>query len=320
MPIRSLVKSRVKFTFITLNLSVLAFFFLLLFSDSDKFLTARLASVRKYGPPALTNESLEVQTREDYLVSLLGDQMFLYASLLGIARAKNRQPLIEGGENLRKIFNISITKNYIRASGWPVLSTWRTEAAHAELPRINLTLRGQYQSWKYFHLVQEEIRREFTFHPEIQNFANQFYKNLRRLYPSLTFVVTFVGVHIYRGKVQRSVARKLIIAPLSYFTKAIKLMRSLLSGTALFIISSDDPLWCRENFSDQQDLIVLDSGPAAGHLAILASTTHLIISTGSFGWWAAWLADGATIYYNNVNNQTSTESEYFPHKWIGIRD
>lgn len=196
------------------------------------------------------------------------------------------------------------------------MTSLKTEAAHAELPRRNLTLRGHFQSWKHFDLVQKEIRREFTFQPEIQNLANEFFKNLKRLYPS----VTCVGVHVYRGKIQRSVNRKLIIAPLSYFTKAMKLMRSLIPGRALFIVISDDRHWCRENFNDQQDLIVLDSGPTAGHLAILARTTHLIISTGSYGWWAAWLADGVTVYYNNIKNQESTGSDYFPHKWIDVSD
>lgn len=100
----------------------------------------------------------------------------------------------------------------------------------------------------------------------------------------------------------------------------MKLMRTLINSKALFIVTSDDPDWCRKNFVFHQDIIVLDFGPPAGHLAILASANYIIISTGSYGWWGAWLADGVTIYYKTVKHEESTRSNYFPIEWIGIGD
>ncbi|ELT91392.1 hypothetical protein CAPTEDRAFT_40726, partial [Capitella teleta] len=46
-------------------------------------------------------------------------------------------------------------------------------------------------------------------------------------------------------------------------------------------------------------------------LAILSMSEHVIITTGSFGWWGAWLANGTTIYYSDWPRNNSTLSKGF---------
>jgi len=68
-------------------------------------------------------------------------------------------------------------------------------------------------------------------------------------------------------------------------------------------------------------------GQSAGEdLALLASCDHTVITTGTFGWWAAWLANGITVYYANHPRHGSQLSsmihhdDYYPPQWIGIDD
>jgi len=60
-------------------------------------------------------------------------------------------------------------------------------------------------------------------------------------------------------------------------------------------------------------------------LALLAACDAMIVSTGSFGWWAAWLVNRTTVYYDRwarVGSGFSREfdrSRYFPPRWIPLR-
>jgi galactoside 2-L-fucosyltransferase 1/2 len=62
---------------------------------------------------------------------------------------------------------------------------------------------------------------------------------------------------------------------------------------------------------------------ASADLAILSSCNHSVVTAGSFGWWAAWLANGYTVYYGNYPpfdrvNLTSHARDYIPTNWFGI--
>ena len=65
---------------------------------------------------------------------------------------------------------------------------------------------------------------------------------------------------------------------------------------------------------------------AAQDLAILASCNHTVMTTGSYSWWAAWLANGTAVYYADYPTRGSYLSrlfrseDYYHPKWIGIDD
>ena len=66
-------------------------------------------------------------------------------------------------------------------------------------------------------------------------------------------------------------------------------------------------------------------GRSAGHdLAVLSMCDHMIVSAGTFGWWAAWLANGTTVYFDNwPRNGTTLDNmfdrrDYYPRHWIPI--
>lgn len=63
---------------------------------------------------------------------------------------------------------------------------------------------------------------------------------------------------------------------------------------ARFFIFSDDPGWCRREFT-AADTEVIDSGPVAANplhdLLLMSLASHHIIANSSYSWWAAWLGD-----------------------------
>ena len=104
---------------------------------------------------------------------------------------------------------------------------------------------------------------------------------------------TRVGVHVRRA----DYASGYTVSPTDYFRSAMRYFTERYRHVE-FIVCSDDIRWCRNNLP-----AAIDSGSAAqmrfSHgkspevdLAILARCDHVIMSVGSFGWRAAWLANG----------------------------
>jgi len=94
----------------------------------------------------------------------------------------------------------------------------------------------------------------------------------------------------------------------------------------LFIVCSDDPSWCLQNLPTHRlrhAEFVSTEDPVVD-LAILAMCQHTIITVGTFGWWAAWLANGTTVYFKDwprPGSQLATatsHNDYFPPHWIPL--
>ena len=98
-----------------------------------------------------------------------------------------------------------------------------------------------------------------------------------------------------------------------YFTDKYK--------NVLFIVCSDDIQWCKDNIVGG-NIVYSQTESDVIDLAILSHCNHTIMSTGSFGWWGAWLANGTTIYYSKWPRPVSvleymvTKHDFFIPEWI----
>ncbi|BFZ21494.1 hypothetical protein BsWGS_24534 [Bradybaena similaris] len=261
----------------------------------------------------------------------LGNKMFKYASLLGIAKSEGRRPFVlpyTQEVDMESIFNLTFVEHSpaYYPSSWITIE--ETEYAYYDpvfqkLPKRELMLRGWVQSWKYFHNVEHLLRKEFVFTQRYKYEADGVLNDIRQKYPHPEQIV-FVGVHVRRRDELSTTFT--CISPRSYFIKSFQKMRSLSPGkTVIFIISSNDLAWC-EKYLASNDTIVLQPSAPAFHFAILASCNHFILSVGTFGWWAGWLTGGYVIYYNKFPLPHSHEAggfhldDYYPPSWIGIGD
>ena len=93
----------------------------------------------------------------------------------------------------------------------------------------------------------------------------------------------------------------------------------------VFFVCSNDIGWAKQNLvQSRQNIFFSNTSDAILDFATLSVMDHMIMSVGTFGWWASWIANGTTIYYKHpYSNGSSLEKkfnaeDFFPPQWIGL--
>ncbi len=140
-----------------------------------------------------------------------------------------------------------------------------------------------------------------------------------------------IGVHIRRGDMvtnQKHVDYGYTVADQQYLEIAVKYYENIFEQQDLvFIVCSDDIKWAKQHFNFTSHHVVFSENRTdVLDLAILSKCDHTIMTTGTFGWWASWLAGGQVVYYSNYPRKYSRlersfskdKTDYFPPEWIGM--
>lgn len=147
----------------------------------------------------------------------------------------------------------------------------------------NVYLQGFFQSECFFSPIQTILRQELQIKDEL-------IKEVRTL--GKTFQTqNSVALHIRRGDYKNEeTLRYHGIVPLSYYHKAIDVLKQKLP-TPLFYIFSDDGNWVKENLQLENATIVsgTHSKTHFEDLFLMSQCQHNIIANSSFSWWGAWL-------------------------------
>lgn len=235
----------------------------------------------------------------------LGNQLFQYATLRAVAEAQGYEmripmrvdaqknsglvelgPLSLGCEPLAEEDARRFTHRYIE----------RTHAFDPDVFNVRdwTDLAGYFQSEKYFKHLRRELLREFTFRDPIGAFASRYIEAVR----ARSGGAPLVAVHVRRGDYLEKGGRLRILSA-DWYRGAMDMFAQ--SGP-VFLIFSDDPGWCAENFGGSPDpdsllrplSVIHVATPDHWHdLAAMTQCDHFIISASSFSWWGAWLAQGA---------------------------
>ena len=269
----------------------------------------------------------------------LGNHLFQYAALYGIARATNRLPILPPGTEIPEMF---IKSKYSIQEG---LAPHHITMVHErnsgiftptfyELPSEDVLVCCYLQSWRYFYSYRTMIRHLFRFRRSIREKAatlledarQQYIRKNSHLHGTHVPKFTYVGVHVRRGDymLKEHLKRGYKPAPHSYLRKAMSHFR-LHHPNVMFVVSSDDLRWSalHLNLSDVTFVTGNDQGV---DLAMLASCNHTIMTVGTYGWWASWLAGGQVTYYKDwiIPGSEIASSynnvDYFPPEWYGIGD
>lgn len=212
---------------------------------------------------------------------------------------------------------------------------------------------GFFQSWKYRRLVDARLRRHLAFRREIADFVDRFMEASAP--PNWVDAGRFVrvGVHVRRGDVLSAdkVEFGLTTPTATYFRRAMAYFVDRYAPRVQFVVAGNDMPWCLEQFPrivdelmaaaavggggrkstgggvELQLNVTYSVGHSAGQdLALLARCDHVIVSTGTFGWSAAWLAKGDAVYFEDWPRNGSTlaasfdRRDYFPPAWVGMND
>nr|XP_025869581.1 galactoside 2-alpha-L-fucosyltransferase 2 isoform X2 [Vulpes vulpes] len=262
----------------------------------------------------------------------LGNQMGEYATLYALAKMNGRPAFIpaEMHSTLAPIFRITLpVLQDTTASSIPWqnyhLNDWMEEE-YRHIPGEYVRLTGYPCSWTFYHHLRNEILREFTLHDHVREEAQKF---LRGLQVNGRQPGTFVGVHVRRGDYVQVMPEvwKGVVADQRYLEQALDWFRTRYNSP-IFVVSSNGMAWCRENINSSRGDVVfagngIESSPAKD-FALLTQCNHTVMTIGTFGIWAAYLAGGETIYLANYTLPDSPflkifkpEAAFLP-EWVGI--
>ena len=248
----------------------------------------------------------------------IGNQMFQYAALRGIAANNNTNFCLpkwdnevnDGLGNMLKteLFDCFKMKSVNNSNIQLIDFTVVPESGFNFDEKVfncgdEVSLWGFFQSEKYFKNVEETIRRDFEFHDEI-------------LTPCYDMMQGFleggrvVGLHIRRTDYLSNPNHHFV--GLNYYREAL----SKFSDNTQILIFSHDSQWChdQELFSDDRFMISEnDSGYV--DMCLMSMCTDFIIGNSSFSWWAAWLGNrGEVIAPKNwFPDDKDTSDLYCPH-------
>ncbi|XP_046364536.1 galactoside alpha-(1,2)-fucosyltransferase 1-like [Haliotis rufescens] len=250
----------------------------------------------------------------------LGNVMFQYASLLAIALRNGKRPFVFSSNIIRGTFDVSFVED-VDTKQWLQIKE-RQFAAYcpemANLPKGSFQLVQMFQSWRYFEPIKQEIRKELKFKEEHEQAGGEMFRHYTAPYRNRTII----ALHVRRTDMNDTTesSHGHTMAPLSYIRKAILHMQSKFR-TPVFLIATDDKDWCRTHLAGPDMVLMYNDNP---HMDLVAMSMcdHVIMTVGTFGWWAAWLVGGYTIYYNGYPKEGSimarefVKEDFFQPHWI----
>ena len=250
----------------------------------------------------------------------LGNQMFQYASILGVAEGigtsccipKHDNVVVDGlGNRLRvELFDaFKINPEHVGFIPAQDLQekTYEYDDSFLKLnPDIDTNLVGFFQTEKYFKHVEDEIRKDFTFKKDWLEPCRECFGDSE-----------YIGLHIRRTDyVQKQNYHPL--CTLDYYERALKKLPDI-----KVIIVSDDPDWCKNQSLFESDrFLVSDSKNNIIDMCILSLCKYHIIANSSFSWWGAWLGDSEKViapsnwFADSCASKSVKDMEFSDWTWL----
>lgn len=228
----------------------------------------------------------------------LGNQMFQYASLIGIATKQGFDYCIDytKGNNIQwNEFSDDecLNKNFLTIDKAFNLSAKQSNGNFDKEIREfsdefhfqerffntgdNVKLHGYFQSEKYFKHCESIIRKEFEFKNSIFNAANLYLKDKCNN--------ETVSIHVRRGDYIQLPHHG--ICELNYYVNALQ--SHFNNKQYNFIILTDDIKWAKTTFSGGNNFFISETQSQFVDLCIMSLCNHNIIANSSFSWWGSWL-------------------------------
>jgi len=248
----------------------------------------------------------------------LGNQMFQYASLKGIARNRRYNICIPISKNqnewtdhqLSSVFKMStltsLNYQYIDVSRPTVVDgTFSFNEKLFETCPDWVNLQGFFQSEKYFKHIRDELLTDFQFHDNILESAKEVASNWTKP----------VSVHIRRSDYITNSNHTVL--PIEYYEQAL----NMFDDDREVIIFSDDPEWCLNHSLFRSDrFMVSQTENNALDLCLMSLCYAHIIANSSFSWWGAWLSNSENViapsgWFKGSNNEHLDTSDLIPETW-----
>ncbi|XP_069943707.1 uncharacterized protein [Cherax quadricarinatus] len=209
------------------------------------------------------------------ILGRLGNTMGVYASLWAVARIYDTQVFMEKEVEklLKPMFpHLTMSPLPVRMVGGTWLYVGRGSpclADYTSLQEAAAGLRGARAivvddypfEMQIFNAFRDDLLMEFTFSHQLQQ------EKLFKISPP----------------------------GLDYLRRALTFYRQRLPRVT-FVVASDDQDYVMDALGQELDVVFTQGFPPELDLAVLVACNHTIITMGSFGFWAGYLAGGAVVY------------------------
>lgn len=255
----------------------------------------------------------------------LGNQMFQYASLKGIAERRGYEFIIPP----REVFgNLDANVRHSDACLYDCFELSSTQKGLSQNPRLsestfgfdeniyhncpdNVDLLGYFQCEKYFEHIEEDIRKDFSFREDIHSVSE-------KIFTELFGDQEVISLHIRRGDYLTNPNHP--TQDLDYYIESL----SNFDDSLPVVIFSDDSEWC-----DQQDVFqpdrffISEGGDSKVDLCLMTFCSYHIIANSSYSWWGSYLANSKkTIapknWFGDELAKTKSTEDLYRKDWIVI--
>lgn len=251
----------------------------------------------------------------------LGNQMFQFAALKGVANKHGYQYCIPPSQNKNewkdhqlfvpfKLSNTTQLNVQFIDQKRPTVtesSFCFDEKIFNECPDW-VSLQGYFQTEKYFKHITDEIKGDFTFKDEILKPCNEM----------LSEITSPISLHIRRTDYVTNSNHTVL--EIDYYEKALKEF----DNTATVLVFSDDPEWCNQQELFSSDRFLIAEGNSNYiDLCLMTLCSGHIIANSSFSWWGAWLAKNNKViapsgWFSGSNNEHIDTKDLIPETWMII--
>lgn len=251
----------------------------------------------------------------------IGNQMFQYASLKGIAANNKLEYCIPPKEifgtrynlrsNIYDCFVLSGLKNTGVLQNVIPYSENKFSFNNGLFNRCidGIDLIGYFQSHKYFMHIENEIRKDFEFKPNIINKAKKHIDELGK----------YASLHIRRTD-YLNIADSLSTINKEYYLQAI----SMIPSNIKIVVMSDDIEWCKQQEFLSGERFIFSENNSYIDLYIMTQANYSIIANSTFSWWGAWLNKNNKIvispkqWFGSLLSKTHNTEDLIPKEWIQI--
>ena len=235
----------------------------------------------------------------------LGNQMFQYAALRGIAEKhgydwcvppQGSSSIDDYGTDCNYLMFETFKLDGVKNTGFVKSNTISESGFEFDEKLFNtcpdtINLSGHFQTEKYFKNIEESIRKDFIFHDNILDPCREFIKSIDS--ERIAFL------HVRRGHPKlkdayTNLERSHPPCSISYYEESV----SKLPKDIPILVFSDYIEWCKEQSFFDDDRFMLSesydefSNGIRSHfsdLCLMTLCTDAIIANSSFSWWGAWL-------------------------------
>ena len=227
----------------------------------------------------------------------LGNQMFQYASLRGIAANRGfdfcippeysfgvSDPNVKNSKtNIHTAFDLSKCNKFLEPNKMVMESGFHFDEYLFNNCDDNVDLYGYFQSEKYFKNIEDEIRKDFTFKPKVVQSCKEIIAN--EIGSS-----ELISLHIRRSDYLHLQSFH-PVPPIEYYIESLKKLPDV-----PVLIFSDDIDWClMQSVFDPDRFFVSQANSAEHDMCFMSLCKYHIIANSSFSWWGAWLAKSEKV-------------------------